>query len=101
MAAGMRTPSLTSSRESSPVPPIQPDHFYSALVDGDAQAHPLTPSSSGRTWLSPDDDPFATRGIPVFKPSVEEFEDFEKYMEGVECWGMRSGIVKVVPPKEW
>ena len=50
---------------------------------------------------APDDDPLAPRGIPVFKPSLSDFLDFEGYMERVECWGMRSGIVKVIPPKEW
>jgi len=43
----------------------------------------------------------AHRGIPVFKPTMEEFQDFEGYMNKVECWGSKSGIVKVVPPKEW
>jgi hypothetical protein len=32
---------------------------------------------------------------------MEEFEDFEGYMNKVEVWGMRSGIVKVIPPKQW
>jgi hypothetical protein len=32
---------------------------------------------------------------------MEEFEDFEDYMNKIECWGNRSGIVKVIPPKEW
>ncbi|KAK7018512.1 specific transcriptional repressor [Favolaschia claudopus] len=90
--------SLTASRSSSPEPPVvQPDHFYGA----DAAHLPPSPDSEGKTYLSPEDDPLAHRGIPVFKPSVEEFEDFEAYMNRVECWGRRSGIVKVVPPPEW
>ncbi|THH06325.1 hypothetical protein EW145_g4167 [Phellinidium pouzarii] len=95
------TPSLTPSpsRSLSPIPPVQPDYFYSP--DGDAHPFPASPLSSGRTWLSPDDDPLATKGIPVFKPTMDEFVDFEAYMTRVECWGMRSGIVKIVPPKEW
>jgi hypothetical protein len=32
---------------------------------------------------------------------MEEFEDFEGYVNKIECWGSRSGIVKVIPPKEW
>ncbi|EGO23093.1 hypothetical protein SERLADRAFT_340652, partial [Serpula lacrymans var. lacrymans S7.9] len=40
-------------------------------------------------------------GIPVFKPSMDEFADFEGFMTKIECWGLRSGIVKVIPPKEW
>jgi len=37
----------------------------------------------------------------VFKPTITEFADFEDYMNKIERWGMRSGIVKVIPPKEW
>ena len=29
---------------------------------------------------------------------MEDFEDFEGYVNKIECWGMRSGIVKVIPP---
>ncbi|KAJ7112889.1 JmjC domain, hydroxylase-domain-containing protein [Mycena epipterygia] len=89
--------SLTASRSPSPEPPVQPDHFYGA----DPSHLPPSPDSEGKTYLSPDDDPLAHRGIPVFKPSMHEFADFEGYMNRVECWGRRSGIVKVVPPKEW
>ncbi|KAG2135583.1 JmjC domain, hydroxylase-domain-containing protein [Suillus cothurnatus] len=32
---------------------------------------------------------------------MQEFQDFEGYMNKIECWGLRSGIVKVIPPKEW
>ncbi|KAJ9106759.1 hypothetical protein QFC19_003072 [Naganishia cerealis] len=50
---------------------------------------------------TPEEDPLATRGIPIFRPSMEEFADFEGYMERIAPWGHRSGIVKVIPPKEW
>ncbi|KIJ42651.1 hypothetical protein M422DRAFT_31231 [Sphaerobolus stellatus SS14] len=73
--------------------PVQPDHFY-------GQAGPSTPASE-KGYLDPQDDPSTTHGIPVFKPSMEEFADFERYMERVEVWGSRSGIVKIVPPREW
>lgn len=91
-----RTPSLTPSR-SSPEPPVQPDHFYGT----EAMHLPPSPDSDGKTWLVPEDDPLAHRGIPVFKPTMAEFEDFEAYMMKVECWGNRSGIIKVIPPAEW
>ncbi|EMD35808.1 hypothetical protein CERSUDRAFT_156544 [Gelatoporia subvermispora B] len=90
-------PSLTPSRSPSPELPLQPDHFYGS----ENQQLPPSPRSDGKTWLDPADDPLAQRGIPVFKPTMEEFQDFEAYMSRVECWGMRSGIVKVIPPKEW
>jgi len=75
--------------------PVQPDHFY--CNDGESTYEP----EAGKSYLDPNDDPLAHRGIPVFKPSMEDFQDFETYMKRVECWGMKSGIVKVVPPKEW
>lgn len=97
MSAFSRTPTLTPSRSPSPQPPVQPDHFYGAQ---DAQLPP-SPDSDGKTWLDPEDDPLAHRGIPVFKPTMAEFQDFEGYVSKIECWGSRSGIVKVIPPKEW
>ncbi|KAL1935446.1 hypothetical protein VTP01DRAFT_4586 [Rhizomucor pusillus] len=39
--------------------------------------------------------------IPVFRPSMEEFKDFKAFMEAIDEYGKRSGIVKVIPPKEW
>lgn len=84
-----RSPSLTP-------PPsyiAQPDHFYSANSD----EHLVNTTMD----LKPSDDPNATRGIPVFKPDYNEFKDFERYMEAVQPWGVVSGIVKVIPPKEW
>lgn len=90
------TPSLTPSRSASPAPTIiQPDHFYGL----DNVHH--SPNTHGRTFFDPTDDPLAQRGIPVFKPTIQEFQDFEGYMNSIEAWGMRSGIVKVIPPAEW
>lgn len=89
-----RTPSLTPSK--SPSPPLdddchaRPDHFF---CNGEIKA--------AEGYLNPHDDPLALRGIPVFKPTMDEFREFEQYMLRVEEWGMRSGIVKIIPPKEW
>nr|GAT52723.1 specific transcriptional repressor [Mycena chlorophos] len=91
----------TPSARASPAPETftipQPDHFYSS----DPTPLPPSPTSQGTAYLSPDDDPMASRGIPVFRPTMAEFVDFEQYMTRIECWGRRSGIVKVIPPKEW
>ncbi|KIK69002.1 hypothetical protein GYMLUDRAFT_1001674 [Collybiopsis luxurians FD-317 M1] len=94
------TPSLTPSVGSpSPAIPVQPDHFYRT---DDSNASPSSPRwLDGTTWYDPEDDRLASRGIPVFKPTMEEFRDFEAYMNRVECWGKYSGIIKVIPPKEW
>lgn len=40
-------------------------------------------------------------GIPVFKPTMEEFKDFYKYNKAINKYGMESGIVKIIPPAEW
>ncbi|KAF7290510.1 Specific transcriptional repressor [Mycena indigotica] len=102
--------SLTASQPSTPERPpyspplehpIQPDHFYSNDSLPLPPSTPPTAHSTSRPYLSPDDDPLASRGIPVFKPTMDEFIDFELYMTRIERWGRRSGIVKVIPPKEW
>lgn len=40
-------------------------------------------------------------GIPVFKPKWEDFKDFYKFNKAINKYGMQSGVVKVIPPKEW
>ncbi|TEB18763.1 hypothetical protein FA13DRAFT_1745280 [Coprinellus micaceus] len=98
MAESSSVSSLTPCRSPTPEPPImQPDHFYGS----EGIQFPPSPKSEGKTWLDPKDDLNASRGIPVFKPTMEQFQDFEGYMEKINCWGQRSGIVKVIPPKEW
>jgi len=39
--------------------------------------------------------------IPVFKPTMDQFRSFKKFIEKIDKYGMKSGIVKVIPPKEW
>lgn len=39
--------------------------------------------------------------IPVFKPTMEQFRSFKKYITKIDKYGMKSGIVKVIPPQEW
>jgi hypothetical protein len=39
--------------------------------------------------------------VPVFKPTMEQFRDFKKFCDRINRYGMKSGIVNVIPPKEW
>ncbi|XP_016379306.1 lysine-specific demethylase 4B isoform X1 [Sinocyclocheilus rhinocerous] len=40
--------------------------------------------------------------IMTFRPTMEEFKDFGKYIAYIETQGAhRAGLVKVIPPKEW
>ncbi|KAM7093326.1 lysine-specific demethylase 4C isoform 11-T13 [Molossus nigricans] len=40
--------------------------------------------------------------IMTFRPSMEEFQEFNKYLAYMESKGAhRAGLAKVIPPKEW
>jgi hypothetical protein len=80
-------PSTHSSEDSHA--PIRPSYFYPQ--PGDVEATESTSTSTA------DDAP----GIPVFEPTWEEFQDFYTFCQRIDEWGMKTGIVKVIPPKEW
>ncbi|KAG8526226.1 uncharacterized protein KY384_000219 [Bacidia gigantensis] len=39
--------------------------------------------------------------IPVFKPTMNQFRSFKDFISKIDNYGMKSGIVKVIPPEEW
>ncbi|KAI4958509.1 hypothetical protein J4E86_004111 [Alternaria arbusti] len=39
--------------------------------------------------------------IPVFKPTMDQFRNFKRFIDKIDKHGMKSGIVKVIPPAEW
>ncbi|KAI9751474.1 MAG: hypothetical protein M4579_006046 [Chaenotheca gracillima] len=39
--------------------------------------------------------------VPVFKPTMDQFRSFKKFVNKIDKYGMKSGIVKVIPPPEW
>ena len=81
-----------------------PDAIIVRSHDMHAMSLPASVMAIGRAGAGTNNIPvsrMSERGIPVFKPTMEEFRDFEGYMNRVECWGSKSGIVKVIPPKEW
>lgn len=59
------------------------DHIYKT----DAQLHVHPAYYSG--------------GVPVFTPTMTEFQDFYAYNKAINKFGMQSGIVKIIPPLEW
>lgn len=44
---------------------------------------------------------YYNNGVPVFEPTMEQFEDFYKFNKAINEYGMKSGIVKIIPPVEW
>lgn len=44
---------------------------------------------------------YYNNGVPVFEPTMAEFEDFYKFNKAINKYGMQSGIVKIIPPVEW
>lgn len=40
-------------------------------------------------------------GVPVFRPTYAEFKDFATFVQAIEPYGKKAGLVKVIPPKEW
>ncbi|CAE6447318.1 unnamed protein product [Rhizoctonia solani] len=107
------TPELTPEQERARRRAIvQPAFFYPNSGSDDPSLDLREPLSEeelskmdddafAEALLDPAEDPRASRGIPVFRPTLHDFADFERYMERIEPWGRRSGIVKVIPPKEW
>ncbi|KAK4150297.1 hypothetical protein C8A00DRAFT_18144 [Chaetomidium leptoderma] len=39
--------------------------------------------------------------VPVFKPTMKQFQDFKQFMGKVDKYGMKSGIIKIIAPQEW
>lgn len=40
--------------------------------------------------------------VPIFRPTIEEFQNFSKYIESLETAGAHKvGLAKIIPPTEW
>ncbi|BGP20839.1 hypothetical protein JCM10213_008125 [Rhodosporidiobolus nylandii] len=78
--------------KSTGLPRPRPSYYYDASYDPGTAGN----KKKGRRG--------GYKGVPVFEPSMEDFEGnggFYGYVKRIEKYGLRSGIVKVVPPKEW
>ncbi|ODQ63127.1 JmjC-domain-containing protein, partial [Nadsonia fulvescens var. elongata DSM 6958] len=40
-------------------------------------------------------------GIPIFRPTMDQFRSFPEFISRIHHHGSRAGIIKVVPPAEW
>ncbi|KAK0119885.1 hypothetical protein ONS95_011315 [Cadophora gregata] len=89
--------------QAAPVGLNSPPDSNSALKDGgsDSELSDLEPDVDMTEILEVEPDHISSGGVPVFKPTMDEFADFTRYMAAINKYGMRSGIVKVIPPPEW
>ncbi|KAG7664445.1 uncharacterized protein J8A68_002048 [[Candida] subhashii] len=45
---------------------------------------------------------YSEGNIPIFKPTMQQFNNnFYQFNKAINKYGMSSGIVKIIPPKEW
>ncbi|XP_019466014.1 lysine-specific demethylase 4C-like isoform X2 [Meleagris gallopavo] len=52
--------------------------------------------------ITSDSPPNPSCKIMTFRPSMDEFREFNKYLAYMESQGAhRAGVAKVIPPKEW
>ncbi|KAH7354891.1 hypothetical protein BKA65DRAFT_230343 [Rhexocercosporidium sp. MPI-PUGE-AT-0058] len=89
--------------QAAPVGLNSPPDSNSAIKDGgsDSELSDLEPDIELSEKLEVEPDHISSGGVPVFKPTMEEFADFTRYMGAINKYGMRTGIVKVIPPAEW
>ncbi|XP_012680815.2 lysine-specific demethylase 4B [Clupea harengus] len=93
--------SMPLSLESSDAPSPSPDPAPS-LSETPSSPPTLPPSSPGAVPSPPTPVPNAACKIMTFRPTMEEFSDFGKYIAYMETQGAhRAGLAKVIPPKDW
>jgi hypothetical protein len=70
------------AQESQPVGLHSPPDSNSALKDNgsDSELSDLEPEPETNELLDLQPDHFSEGGVPVFRPSIEEFADFQRYM---------------------
>ncbi|XP_067271395.1 lysine-specific demethylase 4B [Pseudorasbora parva] len=87
-------PAQEPSAEPTPAPEIKPEPSAPEIT-------PETPIPAIPA-LAPPPAANSSCKIMTFRPTMEEFKDFGKYMAYIETQGAhRAGLAKVIPPKEW
>ncbi|CAO1629128.1 unnamed protein product [Parajaminaea phylloscopi] len=92
----------SSAHSSPPTSPSSSSHHLPAHpLDKDDALQPIRPAYFYPMDPSNPESHQDEAGIPVFEPTMAQFADFYRFCEAIDSWGMKAGIVKVVPPKEW
>ncbi|KAJ0425946.1 hypothetical protein BJY00DRAFT_162967 [Aspergillus carlsbadensis] len=100
-AASITPPHSVNGRKDAPdgVPSELSDLELDSKATG-AQEAPSIEDAEEEEEIEPDHY-YGGGKIPVFKPTMDQFRDFQNFINRIDKYGMRSGIVKVIPPKEW
>ncbi|XP_053490049.1 lysine-specific demethylase 4B isoform X1 [Ictalurus furcatus] len=87
---------------STPAPTLQNPAVPSTALDFDPAPSPHLESSEPEPASAPPPGGNLAFKIMTFRPTIEEFRDFAKYITYMETQGAhRAGLAKVIPPKEW
>jgi hypothetical protein len=99
-------PDATPSEEE-----IEPDHFYgggkipvfkpvSGVVPDNLQDKgQVMEELQSLVNIAPS---FVVSGTDrIVVQTMDQFQDFQSFVNRVEKYGMQSGVIKVIPPKEW
>ncbi|KAB5559109.1 hypothetical protein PHYPO_G00025200 [Pangasianodon hypophthalmus] len=95
---------------STPAPTLQNPQVPPPASESDPAPDPHSESSELSSQLSEEPEPApapppganSAFKIMTFRPTMEEFRDFAKYITYMETQGAhRAGLAKVIPPKEW
>ncbi|KKK24596.1 jumonji family transcription factor [Aspergillus rambellii] len=78
-----------------------PSELSDLELDANAAAAQEAPSIEGEEEEIEPDHYYGGGKVPVFKPTMDQFRDFQAFINRIDKYGMRSGIVKVIPPREW
>ncbi|KAI9344233.1 JmjC domain, hydroxylase-domain-containing protein [Zopfochytrium polystomum] len=102
-------------------PPDSPGHLNGTTppfpkVAGNSNAHIIQPAAHegqssdsphfhtqpcGDHHLTPEYQQGEEFSVPIFRPSMAQFRNFEAFVRSIEPYGKKAGLVKIIPPQEW
>lgn len=81
---------------------IVPDHYYEGgKVPVFKPVSILPAPESSHLWHMKDGPAVASFIILTYPQTMNQFRSFKEFVQKIDKYGMKSGIVKVIPPKEW
>ncbi|ODH48819.1 hypothetical protein GX48_05043 [Paracoccidioides brasiliensis] len=98
-------PSIAAFATTASTSPSSSSSTTSDLSDMDLDSNANTTTTAPDSTTAADeifpDHYYGGGRIPVFKPTMDQFCDFASFVRKVDHYGMKSGVIKVIPPKEW